>query len=106
MILDCYETFDQEKITNCFNKFFSEIGPKLASIISESQTKLDQYLIPHQIFLGEVNLDGDELKEALKSLKPNKSPGHGSISSNVSEGTSDIFFTHIKYNFNLSVQKT
>ena len=32
MIIDSQETFDQRKIANCFNKFFVDIGPKLASI--------------------------------------------------------------------------
>ena len=32
MIIDGQEIFDQGKIANCFNKFFVDIGPKLASI--------------------------------------------------------------------------
>ena len=47
---------DQGKIANCFNKFFVDIGPKLASMIPESQTKFDQYLNPYQTFMGEANL--------------------------------------------------
>ena len=43
--IDGQEIFDQGKIKNCF---FVDIGPKLASIIPESQTKFDQYLKPHQ----------------------------------------------------------
>ena len=93
MIIDDKEIFDQGKIANCFNKFFVDIGPKLASVIPESQTKFDQYLNPHQIFMGEANPTDDELKEALRSLKPNKSPGYDNISSNVVNETSDIFFT-------------
>ena len=52
MIIDGQEIFDQRKIANCFNKFFVDIGPKLASMISESQTKFDQYLSPHQTLMG------------------------------------------------------
>ena len=37
MIIDGQEIFDQRKIANCFNKFFVDIGPKLASMIPESQ---------------------------------------------------------------------
>ena len=40
MIIDGQETLDQRKTANCFNKFFVDIGPKLASMISEPQTKL------------------------------------------------------------------
>ena len=99
------EISDQGKIENCFNKFFVGIGPKLASMIPESQTKLDQYLNSHQTFMGEANLTDNELKEALRSLKPNKSPGYDNISSNVVNETSDIFFTPLKYIFNLSLQQ-
>ena len=55
--------------------------------------------------MGEANLTDDELKEALRSLKPNKSPGYDNISSNVVNETSDIFFTPLKYIFNLSLQQ-
>ena len=69
MITDGQEIFDQGKIVNCFNKFFEDIGPKLASITLELQTKFDQYLNPHQTLMGEANLTDDEIKEALRSLK-------------------------------------
>ena len=105
MIIDDQEISDQGKIANCFNKFFVDIGPKLASMIPESQTKFDQYLNLHQTFMGEANLTFDELKEALRSLKSNKSPGYDNISSNVVNETSDIFFTPLKYIFNLSLQQ-
>ena len=105
MIIDDQEISDQGKIANCFNKFFVDINPKLASMIPESQTKFDQYLNPHQTFMSDPNLTDDELKEALRSLKPNKSPGYDNISSNVVNETSDIFFTPLKYIFNLSLQQ-
>ena len=37
MIIDGYETFDHEKRTDFFVKFFIDVGPKLASILPESQ---------------------------------------------------------------------
>ena len=55
--------------------------------------------------MGEANLTDDELKEALRSLKHNKSPGFDNISSNVVNEASDIFFTPLKYIFNLSLQQ-
>ena len=105
MIIDDQEICDLGKIANCFNTLFVGIGPKLASMIPESQTKFDQYLNPHQTFMGEANLTDNELKEALRSLKYNKSPGYDNISSNVVNETSDIFFTPLKYIFNLSLQQ-
>ena len=44
MIIDGQEIFVQGKISNCFNKFFVEIDPKLVSMIPELQAKFDQYL--------------------------------------------------------------
>ena len=102
MIIDGQEIFDQGKIANCFNKFFVDIGPKLASMIPESQIKFDQYLNPNQTLMGEANLT-HEIKDALRSLKPNKSPGYDNISSSVVNETSDIFFIPLKYIFNLSL---
>ena len=45
-------------------------------MIPELQRKFDQYLNPHQTFMGEVNLIDDELKDALRGLKPKKRPGY------------------------------
>ena len=67
MIIDGHEIFDQEKIVNCFNEFFLDIDLKLASIRPELQTKFDQYLNPHQFFMGQANLIDDKLKETLRS---------------------------------------
>ena len=36
MVIDGIETFDQNKIANGSNKYFTEIGPKLASSIPAS----------------------------------------------------------------------
>ena len=105
MIIDGQEILDQGKIANWFNTFFVDIGPKLASMIPESQTKFDQYLNPHQILIGEANLTDDEVTEALRILRLNKSPEYGNISSNVANETSDIFFTPLKYIFNFLLQQ-
>ena len=105
MIINGQVIFDQGKIANCFNKFFVNTGPKLASMIPDSQTKFDQYLNPHQTLMGEANLTDDKIKEALRSLKRNKRPGYDNISLNVVNETSDIFFTPLKYIFNLSLQQ-
>ena len=61
MIIDGQKIFDQGKIANCFNKFFLDIGPKLALMIPESQAKFDQYLNPHQTLMGEANLTDDDI---------------------------------------------
>ena len=55
--------------------------------------------------MGEANLTDDKIKEALRSLKPTKSPGYDSISSSAVNETSDIFFTPLEYIFNLNYNR-
>ena len=74
-------------------------------MIRELQIKFDEYLNPHQIFMGEANLTDNEVKEILRSLKPDKSPGYENISLNVENDASDIFLTLLKYYFKLSLQQ-
>ena len=88
MIIDGHETFDFDqkiKLANCF--IFEDISLKLASTISESQTKFEQCLNPYQTFLNEANLDDDGLEETSKSWKPNKRK----------KETCDMFFTPLIY---------
>ena len=65
MIIDGQEISGQGKIANRLSQFFIDIGPKLVSMIPESQAKFDKYLNPHQTFMGEANLTDDEIKWAL-----------------------------------------
>ena len=58
-----YDIFQTRKI-NCSSRSQTGIGPKLASLILGSQTKLNKYSNLHQIFLGEANLD--EVMEVFK----------------------------------------
>ena len=44
MIIDGHKIFNQGKIANWFNKFFVDLGPKLALMIPELQATFDQYL--------------------------------------------------------------
>ena len=55
--------------------------------------------------MGKANLNDNEVKDALRGLKPNKSPGYDNISSNVVNENSDIFLTLLKCIFNLSLQQ-
>ena len=105
MIIDGQEIFNREKIANCFNNFFVDIGLKLASMIPELQAKFDEYLNPQQTFMGKAKHTDDEVKEALRILKREKSPGYDNIPSNVLNEASDIFLTPLKYIFNLSLQQ-
>ena len=46
MVIDVRETFDQNKIANGFNKFFTDIGSKLAPFIPKSLT--DECLLQNE----------------------------------------------------------
>ena len=71
MIIDDQEIYHQGKIANCFNKFSVDIGPKLVPMIPESQAKFDQYLNPHQTFMGEANLtDSSDIWGILAQFRP------------------------------------
>ena len=43
MVIDGRETFDQNKIANGFNKFFTDIGSKLACFIPSSLTDFKDF---------------------------------------------------------------
>ena len=74
-------------------------------MIRQSQTKFGHYLKPHPTLIGEAKITDDEIKEALRSLKLKKSPRYDNISSSVVNEALNIFFTLLKYIFNLSLQQ-
>ena len=69
MIIDGIETFNQNKIANGFNKFFTEIAPKLASSIPTSSKDFKQLMKVSEIVLEEYNLQDEELEEAFNINK-------------------------------------
>ena len=95
MVIDGIETFDQNKIANGFNKYFTEIGPKLASSISASSKVFKQFMNVSKTVLQE---------HAFNSLKSNKSAGFDKISSSVVKFCTSGIFNPLKHTFNLSLQ--
>ena len=79
MVIDGCEIFHQNKIAHSFNKFFTSIGPKLASSIPSSSKDFKDFLSPVSTTLDEYPLHDEELNEAFNSLKANKSPGFDDI---------------------------
>ena len=104
MVIDGIETFDRNKIANGFNKYFTEIGPKLASSIPASSKVFKQFMNVSKTVLQEYALQDQELEEAFNSLKPNKSPGFDDISSSVVKFCASGIFNPLKHIFNLSLQ--
>ena len=104
MVIDGIETFDQNKIANGFNKYFTEIGPKLASSIPASFKVFKQFMNVSKTVLQEYALQDQELEEAFNSSKSNKSPGFYYISSSVVTYCANGIFNPLKHIFNLSLQ--
>ena len=104
MVIDGIETFDQNKIANGFNKYFTEIGPTLTSSITASFKVFKQFMNVSKTILQEYALQDQELEEAFNSLKSNKSPGFDDISSSVVNFCISGIFNPLKHIFNLSLQ--
>ena len=81
--LENKEITDQKTIAEKFNKFYVNVGPNLASKIPQNNNDHKSYLPDITTLFDEKDLTEQELKEAVASLKPNKSPGCDSIHVNV-----------------------
>ena len=105
MVIDGCEIFDQNKIAHSFNKFFTDIGPKLASSIPSSSKDFKDFLSSVSTSLDEYPLQDEELNEAFNSLKANKSPGFDDISPSVVKRCHENIFNPIKHVFSLSLKQ-
>ena len=74
---------DYSIIVNEFNKFYTEIGPKLSSTIESIENKsFNDYLLPHQILSFEfTSVNPQDVTKIIDSLKPKTSHGLDKISS-------------------------
>ena len=77
------DIFDERKIANEFNAFFTNIGSKLASKIPNASTTFESYINKTDSMTETKQLLINELKNAFFSLKINKNPGYDDISFNV-----------------------
>ena len=102
LIHEQVETFDKAVIADNFNKFFVNIGPKLASIIPESSATFESYLNPFNSIMENKNLTLKELHTALS--KSNKSVGFDEISINVVKQVFDVIQSPLCYIFNVSLK--
>ena len=65
-----------------FNKYFTNVGPNLASKIQNTSKTFDNFLFPVQESMEHNELTFEEFEKAFKSVKHNKSAGHDDIDSN------------------------
>ena len=91
-------------IAENFNKFFTEIGPKLAKNIKKSSKNFAHYLHKHLSELSEHPLSINELKDAFFALKINKSAGYGNISFNILKKCFGVLHKPLFHIFNCSIQ--
>ncbi|XP_065658219.1 uncharacterized protein LOC136082725 [Hydra vulgaris] len=79
--------FEPNAISHEFNKFFSDIGPKLSIKIPNTKALFSDFLLPLDKCVCSDELSSDlsteELERAFKSIKNNKSCGSDEINGNV-----------------------
>ena len=71
------------RIAEEFNKYFTNVGPNLASKIQNTSKTFDDFLFPVQKNMEHKDLTFEEFEKAFKSVKHNKAAGHDDIDSNV-----------------------
>ena len=69
------EIIYQKTIREKFNEFYVNAGPNFASKIPQNNNDYKSYLPDITTIFDEQDLTGQDLEEAVASLKPNKSPG-------------------------------
>ena len=99
------DIFDERKIANEFNGFFTNIESKLASKIPYASTTFESYLNYILLWKQSNSRWMNELKDAFFSLKINESPGYDDISFNVLKKCFSSLCEPLKYLFNLTIKK-
>ena len=101
---------DQKILTNTksiaenFNKFFTEVGPKLANEIVPPSASFKTYLSTCSNIQEEKPLSINELKDAFYALKINKSPGHDQINFNIIKQCFGTLYKPLHHIFNLFLE--
>ena len=92
-------------IAENFNKYFSDIGPKLAKNFKVSSVDFRNYIKEHKSVQSECHLTVNELKEAFSSVEINKSSGYDGISFSVVKNCFGPLINLLMYIFNFSLAK-
>ena len=95
--VDKVDIFDERKIANEFNAFFTNIGSKLAFKIPNASKTFETYINEPDSIMETKQLSMNELKDAFFSLKINKSPGYDGISFNVLKKCFSSLYEPLKY---------
>ena len=81
--LETGNTYNQKKIADEFNSFFTNIGTNLANKIPNVQKSFKDYLSMNEVFIADSELLFEEFENAFKSLQRNKACGIDNINSNI-----------------------
>ena len=104
ILVDKKSITETESIAESFNKYFTQIGPKLAKDIGTSTKSFNEYIKKHDTTQPEKVISVNELKYAFFSLKINKSTGYDDISFNVVKKCFGVLQKPLLHIFNLSLQ--
>ena len=91
-------------IAGQFNKFFVNIGPKLASIIPESSATFQSFLNEFDSVMENTDISLKELFAEFSSLKSNKSAGYDDISVDIVKKVVNLIQSPLLYIFNISLK--
>ena len=89
--MDKISITETESIAENFNKYFTQIGPKLVKDIGTSTKSFNEYIKKHDITQPEGAISVNELKDAFFSLKINKSASYDDISFNVVKNVLEFY---------------
>ena len=104
ILVDKKSITETESIAESLNKYFTQIGTKLAKDIGTSTNSFNEYIKKHDTTQPEKAISVNELKDAFFSLKINKSAGYDVISFNVVEKCFGVLHKPLLHIFNLSLQ--
>ena len=95
------------EITSEFNKDFISLGEKLAKNIKNcGNNQFKKYLgDPSNVALLLKKITRDEIRQEIKQLKSNKSPGHDEFTIKFIKISQDIIVDSLSEIFNLSIKK-
>ena len=94
---------DDATIANTLNEYFNEIGPKLASDLSQSSRSPESYLLPCKSRFQIQNVTIHEVFKSLSKLKTSKSTGYDGIPNKLLKDASDIIAPSLVHIFNASI---
>ena len=90
---------EKQEVSENLNKYFTNIGPNLASIIPKEQRGFEKYLANCNTAMNDAPLTSEEVRNVFYSLKTNTSTGHDDISFNAINIVFDFIVEPLRYIF-------